>query len=106
MMRIQALKQKGLSPRVRGKPFRMCRGAWESRSIAACAGETRQFPDHMVEPKVYRRVCGGNLTPKCQRIKLEGLSPRVRGKPSEPPTVSPRFRSIAACAGETFFEPR
>ena len=95
------LAKAGLSPRVRGKRSHL-RMRWPSAgSIPACAGETSSPSYPMWRPKVYPRVCGGNVASDVKTLVDGGLSPRVRGKP---PSPTPRRRpdgSIPACAGET-----
>ena len=70
----------GLSPRVRGKPNPDLAGEYNTRSIPACAGETRLPAPGYDLARVYPRVCGGNHRKKACRIGKDGLSPRVRGK--------------------------
>ena len=91
----------GLSPRVRGKPGRRHRRRRPRWSIPACAGETLRVSELPGPGAVYPRVCGGNGDGHTARRRVDGLSPRVRGKhPSYPAPDHPR-RSIPACAGET-----
>ena len=56
----------------------------------------------MPPSKVYPRVCGGNSFTPRPLGRCQGLSPRVRGKPASPSPPSPSWRSIPACAGETY----
>ena len=72
---------KGLSPRVRGNPYRHRGAAIRARSIPACAGEPRPASPKHPRLKVYPRVCGGTISPSSQRDRVFGLSPRVRGNP-------------------------
>ena len=52
---------------------------------------------------VYPRVCGGSFIPVELIWKINGLSPRVRGKhPALRPDIDDD-RSIPACAGEAGF---
>jgi len=71
---------RGLSPRVRGKPYQTGSGSSESGSIPACAGETYLHHHLLHYHQVYPRVCGGNLTDSDFAAIQKGLSPRVRGK--------------------------
>ena len=71
----------GLSPRVRGKLQIPLDHVGFGRSIPACAGETVSAQTVDTYPEVYPRVCGGNGKIIRQRVRLLGLSPRVRGKP-------------------------
>ena len=50
---------------------------------------------------VYPRVCGGNGKVESYYSALEGLSPRVRGKPVVGQNIADEVWSIPACAGET-----
>ncbi len=93
---------KGRSPRVRGRRMRTRRCSGHTRSIPACAGETRasnhRFPSHRVDP----RVCGGDELYSVRFRDWHGRSPRVRGRPRFQPIPQERNRSIPACAGETY----
>ena len=92
----------GLSPRVRGKPAAAEVEAVEAGSIPACAGEARRLTRRPMPTAVYPRVCGGSdLNP--QRVQaIQGLSPRVRGKPARSSGHYCRAGSIPACAGEAY----
>ena len=57
---------RGLSPRVRGKPSSRCCSARSVRSIPACAGETCRCRALCKRRQVYPRVCGGN------RVQTQG----------------------------------
>ena len=76
----QALRDMGLSPRVRGKHRSPIPG-WRNR-------------------RVYPRVCGGSVSRLVDHRLDEGLSPRVRGKPRTGYGCGAARRSIPACAGE------
>ena len=90
----------GLSPRVRGKPLPLPVFSGVSRSIPACAGEAPDRGDYRWRLRVYPRVCGGSHFEYGYYAEVQGLSPRVRGKPwpDGPPQLGER--SIPACAGE------
>ncbi len=91
---------KGLSPRVRGNPFRRRDQHALRRSIPACAGEPGPAAALRAPSAVYPRVCGGTaVMPGCQ-TGIGGLSPRVRGNPLSVELRSSKLRSIPACAGE------
>ena len=92
----------GLSPRVRGKPGPMPHLRDKGRSIPACAGETPGAAGPPQSKQVYPRVCGGNDARRRNRRVACGLSPRVRGKPTVSGLGRCLWRSIPACAGETF----
>ena len=93
--------RRGLSPRVRGKRVAAPPGQDLTGSIPACAGETGSRHSSISDCPVYPRVCGGNGEVDMVKRAMEGLSPRVRGKP--PPALRQQQRgwSIPACAGET-----
>ena len=91
---------KGLSPRVRGNLGPAPRRAATAGSIPACAGEPRPRAARPRRPGVYPRVCGGTSVRLERDNYRVGLSPRVRGNPTN---SAPRRRangSIPACAGE------
>ncbi len=71
----------GLSPRVRGNPWRWGRCRFLGRSIPACTGEPpgREAPARPV--LVYPRVYGGTMLLMSAEGVQGGLSPRVRGNP-------------------------
>ena len=91
----------GLSPRVRGKHCQQSAGRHRTRSIPACAGETRSPGRRRRRARVYPRVCGGNVVKVWMANGIAGLSPRVRGKRVVDPRYPGYLRSIPACAGET-----
>ena len=92
---------KGLSPRVRGKRRVRIPCGNRGRSIPACTGETTRLTGNLTNNGVYPRVYGGNLPQNPNRMAIQGLSPRVRGKLRPPPGVTAGRRSIPACTGET-----
>ena len=96
-----ASKSAGLSPRVRGKPSPRKLETQPARSIPACAGETKGRCQPPVGLKVYPRVCGGNDLLGSIIDTNQGLSPRVRGKPTAYYNRNVIKGSIPACAGET-----
>ena len=98
-------RPKGLSPRVRGKPFAARLAGMPTRSIPACAGETLGGLARRLHIRVYPRVCGGNYGQTLAIISERGLSPRVRGKLRPDARHHIRARSIPACAGETSRRP-
>ena len=69
-------------------------------SIPACAGEPLSSFSLRFRLGVYPRVCGGTTPERCSTVWQLGLSPRVRGNPSERCRGGPGGRSIPACAGE------
>ena len=90
----------GLSPRVRGNHARFRDHGAEPRSIPASAGEPAPARRGCLITWVYPRECGGTDTsPPLQRAG-RGLSPRVRGNPSNRCPIRTCRRSIPASAGE------
>ena len=90
----------GLSPRVRGNPYRSASWHGRTRSIPARAGEPTVARRSWLVTGVYPRACGGTPVPRQPLLLLRGLSPRVRG--NRPLTEQPGFGggSIPARAGE------
>ena len=94
-------RQKGPSPRVRGKRDVVLLGSPNQRSIPARAGETCQNPVSRKSERVHPRACGGNET-RCRWWSVRrGPSPRVRGKRLLTCSDGTEYRSIPARAGET-----
>ena len=90
----------GLSPRVRGNlAIEHCERS-KYRSIPARAGEPRLPRTARTEPRVYPRACGGTPRRERQRIRPDGLSPRVRGNPLAMLDCDGPQGSIPARAGE------
>ena len=70
------------------------------RSIPVCAGEPVLNGWWFTIEKVYPRVCGGTTGGSARRNQGEGLSPCVRGNPSNQPHFTCNHGSIPVCAGE------
>ena len=91
----------GSSPRVRGKrviPFGFCGGG---RIIPARAGQTNpRRPVHGQNPD-HPRACGANWNYAPPSPRLNGSSPRVRGKPTQDGQYTAKTRIIPARAGQT-----
>ena len=124
--RLEAERQYGLSPRVRGNPPRLHDAFAGLRSIPACAGEPVTHAGRRPLGKVYPRVCGGTqaLLSKPPPVTVYprvcggtrrflngsrfviGLSPRVRGNRYTNMACSGGNGSIPACAGEPPQGPR
>ena len=85
---------------MRGKPFRYLFSSVNDGSIPACAGEASAMMRSSRATRVYPRVCGGSAVAGTTTGGNQGLSPRVRGKRSEPGAADDEARSIPACAGE------
>ena len=90
----------GLSPRVRGNLSPPTDHQQPEGSIPACAGEPRIGADGKAPNRVYPRVCGGTAAMNSSPVAAAGLSPRVRGNPSQAVWRWRRWGSIPACAGE------
>ena len=90
----------GLSPRVRGNRRAWCTLSVLAGSIPARAGEPRAASCRARTPPVYPRACGGTPRFGIPFQRIEGLSPRVRGNPTQPHSHDARQRSIPARAGE------
>ena len=93
-------RNRGLSPRVRGKQGRIIADLPSRRSIPACAGEAGKATPAAGVQRVYPRVCGGSQRPPPFANAVRGLSPRVRGKHRRRRPVQLGSGSIPACAGE------
>ena len=94
-------KQRGSSPRMRGKRHQQRHHAHDGRIIPAHAGQTRRccprrgrWPDHP-------RACGANGTPPMTKPKQRGSSPRMRGKRHQQRHHAHDGRIIPAHAGQT-----
>ena len=93
-------RRTGLSPRVRGNRSQAARkGLWE-RSIPAGAGQPSGKHGRACEEEVYPRGCGATYASDCDRHRLRGLSPRVRGNHFPSLISHSSSRSIPAGAGQ------
>ena len=91
---------RGLSPRVRRNRQDAADGNGKVGSIPARAGEPAVKSSRTIAARVYPRACGGTRTPCQPRIRLPGLSPRVRGNQCPPEVGQHPIGSIPARAGE------
>ena len=91
---------KGLSPRVRGNPWRVTVIRISVRSIPARAGEPAALRWHRHKEQVYPRACGGTESAVLGTQELQGLSPRVRGNRHDEAVERGCRGSIPARAGE------
>ena len=91
----------GSSPRVRGKRFRLARLLVQLRIIPARAGQTTRPPWRERPSPDHPRACGANGFIPGGGTRLDGSSPRVRGKPSSGNFISINLRIIPARAGQT-----
>ena len=86
---------------MRGEP---CRGSRETRSTAVLSPRVRGEPAALWRKAcaegVYPRVCGGTVGNTLRNATPTGLSPRVRGNPTDPELFTKMRGSIPACAGE------
>ena len=98
--RSMANPAQGLSPRVRGNRAAARLPRLQKGSIPACTGEPRSAPGWAPKRTVYPRVYGGTAEDDLDLPDADGLSPRVRGNPSEKAVASGCVRSIPACTGE------
>ena len=92
---------RGLSPRGRGKRWRLWWAAVSAGSIPAWAGETYTTGVACGRLWVYPRVGGGNHNRRQPLGVSRGLSPRGRGKQRRYECAHKCCRSIPAWAGET-----
>ena len=93
--------REGSSPRVRGKHDHPRGQRDRYRLIPACAGKTRRLASRSRRWGAHPRVCGENVDGVRGESRVDGSSPRVRGKPGRacPPGAGPGL--IPACAGKT-----
>ena len=98
--RSSLLKQRGLSPRVRGNPPEPLAMILLLRSIPARAGEPAKRSASRRPSWVYPRACGGTRVSTVTSLSPYGLSPRVRGNQELLAQGSGSHGSIPARAGE------
>ena len=91
----------GSSPRVRGKPEGGGLGGDRVRLIPACAGKTDGTATESAPTRAHPRVCGENVRPFAGALRVQGSSPRVRGKRDLRQVLLCRVRLIPARAGKT-----
>ena len=80
--RFRSLSE-GLSPYVRGKHTHVQEKTSCMGSIPVCTGETINAVGQVSSIQVYPRMYGGNRPISTSYELLKGLSPYVRGKPSD-----------------------
>ena len=90
----------GVSPRVRGNPMLRSGLGKVHGSIPASAGEPSTPCLWRRCPAVYPRECGGTEWCTVKDYLTWGLSPRVRGNPTEATETTSHVWSIPASAGE------
>ena len=94
-------RNRGRSPRVRGRPRGTVVPLRRRRSIPAGAGETMLLPPGAGPVQVDPRGCGGDMIMRYESCALPGRSPRVRGRRAWLRAGPGPGRSIPAGAGET-----
>ena len=94
------MKDRGLSPRVRGNHPILSHAETGEGSIPACTGEPFLLSQLPILLQVYPRVYGGTRPVRRSTISKCGLSPRVRGNRGVARSRPRRPRSIPACTGE------
>ena len=91
----------GSSPRVRGKRRNQTEHVLYRGLIPACAGKTSSCRSAAMPRRAHPRVCGENSPSPNHLKKMEGSSPRVRGKLAREIERVRKQRLIPACAGKT-----
>ena len=86
---------------MRGKPRHIRRNSNWLRNIPAYAGKTHSPGNVRGGWEEHPRVCGENLENELALIKVDGTSPRMRGKLLGKKPVIGGFRNIPAYAGKT-----
>ena len=94
-------RQRGSSPRMRGKRPSPCCGPRPSRIIPAHAGQTNSVPAKRSSHADHPRACGANVMVPSACMLMVGSSPRMRGKRHPPSPCNPVMRIIPAHAGQT-----
>ena len=94
-------RAEGSSPRVRGKRDHHRAHRRPRRLIPACAGKTFSQSQQKTPETAHPRVCGENAMKRAGDTRLDGSSPRVRGKRADRCAGQPRVGLIPACAGKT-----
>ena len=84
---------------MRGHQGDSLQGAYQCRSIPACAGSPCRRSDLRREYEVYPRVCGVTRRKRHYTAPAWGLSPRVRGHRQRAAILRRSGGSIPACAG-------
>ena len=90
----------GLSPRVRGNRRDRAGQGLHPGSIPACTGKPGRHNPVRGHAKVYPRVYGETCGFRRPGDRVTGLSPRVRGNPSDPRPPHRSTGSIPACTGK------
>ena len=106
VMSIEARREVGSPPRVRGKPPLARLGGLAGRLTPACAGKTAGTPTTCTRATAHPRVCGENAQVYNDILPNSGSPPRVRGKPRRPRRYRIDWGLTPACAGKTPRAPR
>ena len=94
---------RGSSPRVRGTPCPLVLQLQRTGIIPACAGNTAELLEELLNDGDHPRVCGEH-PPQCRKPDdRPGSSPRVRGTLPVVAEHLLRHGIIPACAGNTDF---
>ena len=94
-------RQRGSSPRVRGKRAARRNRTHAPRLIPARAGKTSPQGTRVHVSRAHPRACGENKPPKPRSRRSPGSSPRVRGKQLKVVQRGRPARLIPARAGKT-----
>ncbi len=97
---IDAIREEGLSPRVRGSRALSRVAKLFRRSIPASAGQPHPCNATRRSSTVYPRECGAASPYPLGTLNVPGLSPRVRGSRANRPRHPSLRRSIPASAGQ------
>ena len=100
-MQVPDSEKWGLSPRTRGKLILYWCSFHSPGPIPANAGETPGSSRLLLRGGAYPRERGGNVKSNKGRSRLQGLSPRTRGKHSGSASAHQAAGPIPANAGET-----
>ena len=96
-------RERGSSPRMRGKRVRPARERRAGRIIPAHAGQTRWGWPVVGAWSDHPRACGANLADGFRPVVDAGSSPRMRGKLIDVAAMDGEVRIIPAHAGQTGF---
>ena len=94
-------RERGTSPRMRGKLATRLGASWFCRNIPAYAGKTFCVATCVACNAEHPRVCGENVYGSVVVAEGLGTSPRMRGKRAPKKLVCAGTRNIPAHAGKT-----
>ena len=98
---VRGLRQRGSSPRMRGKLRLHPCGELCQRIIPAHAGQTRSSGCRTLRAADHPRACGANIGQEFGEQQQAGSSPRMRGKLGDVALLADPRRIIPAHAGQT-----